>query len=91
MEYWKHRRPKVAASESQLERERKRVLAKLYPSSTEELVRVAADSTVQPQADASGRERRPDLAPAANVQLPGSVTGLCFCLASPVGLEPTTP
>lgn len=49
MEYWKHRRPKMAASESQLERERKRLLAKLYPSSTEELVRVAAECTVQPR------------------------------------------
>ena len=49
MEYWKHRRPKVAASESDIERDRKRMLAKLYPSSTEELVRVAADSKIKPR------------------------------------------
>ncbi|HEX9198199.1 MAG TPA: hypothetical protein VF865_01470 [Acidobacteriaceae bacterium] len=39
----------MAPSESQIERERKRMLAKLYPSSTEELVRVAAESTVKPR------------------------------------------
>jgi hypothetical protein len=49
VDYWKHRRPGVAASESQIEKERKRMLAKLYPSSTEELIRVAAESTVKPR------------------------------------------
>ncbi len=49
VDFWRHRRPGVAPSESQIERERKRMLAKLYPSSTEELVRVAAESTVKPR------------------------------------------
>jgi len=49
VELWKHRRPKPAPSESQLERERKRTLAKLYPSSTDELVRVAAESNIKPR------------------------------------------
>lgn len=35
-------------SERELERERKRMLAKLYPSSVHELVRVAAESKLQP-------------------------------------------
>ncbi len=54
MELWKHRRPKAASSESQLERERKRALAKLYPSSTDELVRVAAAFRVKPRRLPSG-------------------------------------
>jgi hypothetical protein len=49
MELWKHRRPRVVPSESQLERERKRMLAKQYPSSTDELVRVAAESKLKPR------------------------------------------
>ena len=49
VEYWKHRKPATATSESQLGRERKRMLAKLHPSSTEELVRVAAESKVKPR------------------------------------------
>ena len=48
VDFWRQR-PGVAPSESQIERERKRMLAKLYPSSTEELVRVAAESTVKPR------------------------------------------
>ena len=35
-------------SERELERERKRMLAKLYPSSVDELVRVAAESKLRP-------------------------------------------
>ncbi len=49
MELWKHRKPKAAPSESQLERERKRALARLYPSSTDELVRIAAESRITPR------------------------------------------
>ena len=47
MELWKSRR--VVPSESQLERERKRMLAKQYPSSTDELVRVAVESKLKPR------------------------------------------
>ncbi len=57
VDFWRHRRPGVAPSESQIERERKRMLAKLYPSSTEELVRVAAESTVKPRRMASEDDR----------------------------------
>jgi hypothetical protein len=49
VEHWKHRRPGEVASESQLERERKRMLARVYPSSREELVRLVAESKVKPR------------------------------------------
>lgn len=49
MDFWKHRRSNTVASESQLDRERKRMLAKLYPSSTDELVRVVAESKIKPR------------------------------------------
>ena len=58
VDFWKHRKPGVAPSESQIERERKRMLAKLYPSSTEELVRVAAEATVKPRRMLSEDDRK---------------------------------
>jgi len=39
---------KLKKSPGELERERRRMLAKLHPSSIDELVRVAAESKLQP-------------------------------------------
>lgn len=46
---WNLYKLKKSPSERELERERKRMLAKLYPSSVDELLRVAAESKVQPK------------------------------------------
>jgi hypothetical protein len=59
VEYWKHRKSGTAPSESQLEREHKRTLAKLYPSSTDELVRVAAESNIKPRRLPPGGSNEP--------------------------------
>ncbi len=46
---WNLYKLKKSPGERELERERKRMLAKLYPSSVDELLRVAAESKVQPK------------------------------------------
>jgi len=46
---WNLYKLKKSPGERELERERKHMLAKLYPSSVDELLRVAAESKVQPK------------------------------------------
>ncbi len=46
---WNQAKLKKNLSEREFERERKRMLAKLYPSSVDELLRVAAESKLQPK------------------------------------------
>ena len=46
---WNPYKLKKSTTERDLKRERKRMLARVYPSSVDELVRVAAESKLQPR------------------------------------------